>query len=342
MSIDFEKFLSWAESHFDGDVVVKGNEIRINSPFAEDHKHHCWCNPMGGKKGDERPMGVYHCWKTDKKGTLVGLVMEIDHCEYDEALEILGAGDMSLARLEEKLTELFSNKKEEKAEVITSGIQLPSHTFLINEMENDNFFRLEAEIHLDARKIPFKKFYVCVAGDYRNRIIIPYYDRTGKLIYWNGRYMGNLKDVTKYRGPDKSVGVGKGDVIYMPSWPEKGSKVYFCEGEFNAESLCIVGLNGGAFGGKNVTEEQAQLMRDYIPVICVDNDKAGGNALPKIGDFLFAQGITRISYVRPPNGYKDWNDMLVKLGPNIVRAYVLSKEKMFDEWTSEQMRYKTI
>ena len=351
MAVDFDKFLSWAESKFDGDVVVKGNEIRINSPFAEDHKHHCWCNPNGGKKGkDERPMGVYHCWKTNKKGTLVGLVMEVDKCDYDIALETLGAGDVSLANLEKKLEELFASKKPVIEEVVVkTGIEFPPHTFKITDLEKDNFFRIEAEIHLNSRKIPFDKFYVCVAGDYRNRIIIPYYDKNGVLIYWNGRTMSSSKDVPKYYGPDKSIGIGKGDVIYMPSWPVKETKIYFCEGEFNAESLAIAGLQSGAFGGKSITEEQAQLMRDYLPVICVDNDKrsnsnrdAGGEALPVIGDFLRSQGIINISYVRPPNGYKDWNEMLVKLGPSILNGYVTSKEKIFDSWTSEQLRYNKI
>ncbi len=65
MAISFEKFLAWAETRF-GDVSVKGNEIRINSPFAEDYKKHLWANPYGGKKGAERPYGVYRLlrrWK---------------------------------------------------------------------------------------------------------------------------------------------------------------------------------------------------------------------------------------------------------------------------------------
>lgn len=341
MAVSFDAFLSWAEKRFDGDVLVSGHEIKINSPFTEDHKHHCWCNPTGGKKGEDRPCGVYHCWKTERKGTLVGLVMEVDKCDYDIAMEMLGAEDHSLEKLEKKLEELMGKPPpiaDTVPEEVVMNIEFPPHTYKISELEEDNYFRNEAEVQLTSRRMNPKKFYVCVAGEYRNRIIIPYYDREGRVIYFNGRFMGNNKEIPRYRGPDKSVGVGKGDVIYMPTWWTVGSKVYFCEGEFNAESLVSAGLQAGAFGGKSITEAQVELMRDYVPVICVDNDNAGRDALPKICNFLKSYGINDISYVRPPIGYKDWNDVLCKFGPNILRKYVVDCEKKFDSWATEEMR----
>ena len=76
MAIEKEIFVQWAEKYFDK-VDVRGDEVRINSIFAEsDSKQHLWCNPAGGK--NQRPYGVYHCWKTDRKGSLVSLVMEIE------------------------------------------------------------------------------------------------------------------------------------------------------------------------------------------------------------------------------------------------------------------------
>jgi hypothetical protein len=54
MSVDFETFVSWADSRFDG-IVVTGKEVKLNSIFTDDHKHHLWCCP---------DKGVYHCWKS--------------------------------------------------------------------------------------------------------------------------------------------------------------------------------------------------------------------------------------------------------------------------------------
>ena len=80
-------------------------------------------------------------------------------------------------------------------------------------------------------------------GRYKGRIIIPYYDKIGNLIYFNGRHLGNSK--CKYLGPPKDIGVGKEDVVFMAGkWPETGSIIYLCEGEFNAISLREAELNG--------------------------------------------------------------------------------------------------
>lgn len=324
--IDFEKFLSWAESRFD-DIVVSGDEVKVNSIYCEDHKQHMWCNPYGGKKG--LPNGVFHCWKTDKSGSLITLIMQVDKCGYDDALEILGGADTSLAELEKKVEELFASKVvvQEKEEEIT--LKLPDQTFPIFNLPESNFFRTDAEIYLLTRKLPARKFMVCVGGDFKNRVVIPYYDKERHLIYFNARYLGRSKKVPKYLGPDKKYGVGKGDVIYMTRWPKLGSKVYFTEGEFDAESIALTGLNAGAFGGKNVTGKQVELIRGYEPVICFDEDEAGKEALAHVGDLLKRKGFPVVRFASPPKQYKDWNELLCKTNLSVLRAYLEKSERVF-------------
>ena len=341
MSVDFDKFLSWAESRFDGDVVVKGNEIKLNSIFCDDFKHHMWCNPGGGKK--KRDNGVYHCWKTDEKGSLISLVMQVDKCDYDEALDILDHGDTSLEEMEKKLDEMFAQKVVVPKTIEPLIIKLPEFTHLITNLPPDNFFRTEAEMYLKGRRISPEGLMVCVDGDeYNYRIMVPYYDREGKLIYFNGRYIGNSKKVLRYRGPDKSIGVGKGDVVYVPHWPKNGERIYLVEGEFDALSICESGLFGGALGGKNLEEAQATMLRPYKITLCFDNDKYGKGAVAKIGDFLMSQGFTDIHFVRPPTKYKDWNEMLQDTGPKILRAYIEGREKAYNEWTGDIIRFDDV
>jgi DNA primase len=185
---------------------------------------------------------------------------------------------------------------------------------------------------------------VCTTGKYSNRIIIPYYGPNGNLIYWNSRDMATESKL-RYMGPDsEEVGVGKGDVIYMESWPKSG-KVYLTEGEFDAMSLTKSGLHGGACGGKALTDKQLELLRPYSICICFDTDKSGETALNKIGDKLISSGIREVSYVRPPVDSKnpqkkmDWNKMLVELGERIVELYISTQEKPFTYWTSKILRF---
>jgi hypothetical protein len=326
MSIDFDRFVSWAEKRFD-DIRVSGNEVKLNSIFCEDTKHKLWCNPSGGKK--ERHQGVYHCWKTDNTGTLVSLVMQVDKCSYSDALEILGTEDITLYELELKLEEFLNKPKVAAAEIEAVGLELPPFTFNFWELSENNYYRLAAETYLLSRKLPLDNLMVCTNGDYKNRIVIPYYDREGTLIYYNTRDL-NPDGFLRYLGPPKTVGVGKGDVLYFPKWPNKNEKAYLSEGEFDSLAICTTGLIGGAFGGKNLSEKQLLLLGDTDGIVlCLDNDKAGRAAVPKIYDSLISVGKvnTKVFFVFPPKQYKDWNELSQKIGSKVLKEYILSQTR---------------
>lgn len=331
MAIDFESFVGWCEEKFDK-VVVKGQEIRINSIFIEDDEsQHLWCSPKGGKH--RRQDGCYRCFKTDKKGTLIGLVMLVDNCSYDEAKEIL-SGRTLIGDLEQKLDEFFKEKENIVEPEVTNlnKMKLPIGSFMIDFLPEGNATRINAERYLKSRKIPTSGLYICTEGNYKNRIIIPYYDSKGKLIYFNGR---NLADKgLRYLGPDKEIGVGKGDVIFALKWPIKDSKIHLTEGEFDAMSLCSCGYNGMACGGKYLSDNQIQLLRNYKVCLALDEDISGLMGIKTMADRLIACQVSEITYVRPPQGMKDWNKMLVMFKPEIVKAYIDSNEKKFDDFTN--------
>ncbi|MCK9459684.1 MAG: toprim domain-containing protein [Proteobacteria bacterium] len=334
MKISADKFIDWAESRFDS-VLVHGNEVKLNSIFTDDTHHKLWCNTNGGKKGQPP---CFQCWKTGNKGSLISLVCLVDNCDYETALEALGGENIVLLNLERKLKEFFDNKnkkpEEEQEEEVSNTLALPPFSSLITELPVYNFHRVQAEVYLFDRRLPIEGLYVTTGGgQYRQRVVIPYYDRNGILIYFNARYIGKLPNVNKYLGPDKKTGVGKEDVIYMPKWPSFGSKVYLTEGEFDALSIWQSGkgeLYAGAFGGKNLSEKQVEMIRHYLPVLCLDTDKAGKSGLTKMAMILRSKGLTP-TFVRPPAIYKDWNAMLQKIGSEALVFYIRSKEKPLDD-----------
>ena len=336
MSVPFKNFEKWAKDRFgDENVLVKGNEIRINSIFEpDDDDHHLWCNPSGGKK--KRKHGTYHCFKTEKKGSLVKLVMLADSCDRDTAISRL-MGTPSIRDLEKQLEAMFAaedaleDKKEKERPV---GISLPESCYLISDLGINNWWRQKAEQYLTSRKIPIQNLYICTDGRYKGRIIIPYYDQQGKLIYFNGRALGNSK--CKYLGPPKEIGVGKEDVVYMAGdWPTANTLIYICEGEFNAMSLKQAELPAVACGGKNMGEKQALLLSPYRVVICLDRDNAGRAGTLKMSSIIStletAKGSKdKLMYVLPPTGYNDWNEFLVKNNPVLLHHYVVKNQKPLD------------
>lgn len=338
MSIDFDLFLSWAESRFK-DVAVRGSEIKLNSIFCEDYKHHLWCNPSGGK--NQIPYGVFHCWKTDTKGSLVSLVMQVDKCSFEDALETLDSPNHNLDDLEKQVQNIFESKSQTKfIEIEKTKIDLPPNTYKFDDLPSVNYYKKNAGEYLRNRKISTDGLLICVSGQYKNRIIIPYYNKNGDLIYYNGRYVGDSK--LRYMGPPKDLGVGKGDVLYVPKWPEDGEKIYLAEGEFDAMSLSQCGYYSAAFGGKNLSDAQINIIKPYVPVLCLDADKAGAEALLFMGDSLLKRGFSNIFYVRASKEHKDWNSMLQNDGEKVVRAYIRQNEKRYDSFLSTQLKSKRI
>jgi len=329
--IDFECFVRWCEDKFDN-VIVKNHEIKINSIFTEDRGQHLCCSPKGGKYNREH--GVYRCFKTDKKGTLIGLVMLVDNCTFDEAKDIL-SGQTLIGDLEAKLEEFFKEKENviiKPEELDLSKMRLPIGSFMIECLPIGNRHRTAAERYLTSRKLSTNGLYICTDGEYANRIIIPYYDAQNKLVYFNSRLLANKG--LRYLGPDKTIGVGKNDVLFTPKWPIKGSKIYLTEGEFDAMTLCFCGFNGMACGGKYLSDNQINLLRSYKVCLALDEDASGLMGVKTMAERLVASQVSEITYVRPPQGIKDWNKMLVDFKSEIVRAYIIANEKKFDDFTN--------
>jgi DNA primase len=349
MSIDFDRFLSWAESRFD-DVAVKGDEVLVNSIFCEDRKRHLWCNPSGGKNKIQN--GVYHCWKSDQKGSLVKLVMLVDKCSYEQAVETLDAVSTgTLEDLERKVHELFLTKDDQQERpslAVENRLEIPSGCYLFDELPSSNYLRKEASDYLKGRRINSDGLLICTSGRYKNRIVIPYYDKKGSLIYYNGRYIGDPGTNLRYLGPPKELGIGKGDVLYVQKWPIKSEKIYITEGEFDAMSLSQCGFYSAALGGKSITENQMRMIEEYTPVLCLDADEAGSQALPKMANFLFARGFKKVNYVRPCKEFKDWNGLLMAKGDKILRGYINAQEKQYNnslaggDWESTRIAINSI
>lgn len=355
MGVDFDTFLSWAKDRFGEDAVkvrhtAHGDEILTHSFYAhragiEDYTYNLWMNPSGGKGKKAPEKGSFRCWKTETMGTLVKLVADYDSIDYDEAEELI-CGSSSLRNLEKKVHEFFDQlagieKEEEtiKEPEPAKEMSLPDWTYYIDDMPHYHSMKYRAEKYLAQRKIPTKGLYVCTNDDYKDRIIIPYYNADGKMVWYNGRLMYDKEGVIKYMKCKSEDGLTQDDVLYMTSWPEPGAKLYIMEGEFDAMSVAQAGLVACAIGGKFMSDTQIEMIRQYRPVLAFDADDgnfkrdSGLQALINVGGQLLERGFSNIGFVRPPKAFKDWNKLLVMKSAIDLRKYVEYYEKPFKTTT---------
>lgn len=349
MAVDYDVFYDWCKDRF-GEHNLKvrntahGVEICTHSYFAQrrgidDNKFHLWMSPSGGKS--KHPgSGSYRCWKTDEKGSLVSLVAHYDGIDYDEAEEML-CGSTSLRVLEQKVSEFFGHKEEifvPTPVVDPEILQLPDFTFYIDKMSDCNFWKIRASTYLSDRKIPTEGLYVCTEDtEYKNRIVIPWYDKDENLVFWNARTMSKNDKVIRYLKAKKA---NQENALFMTEWPLAGTKVYIMEGEFDAISLQLAGYVGCACGGKSLSDAQIELLRMYYPVLVFDSDEAGLKALLDVGTALLERGFPRVGYVRPPKVYKDWNKFLQCRDVQTIRDYIEKFEKQFTVMTPDLLKSK--
>ena len=335
MAVEFDRFYEWCRERF-GESNLKmrhtanGDEICTHSFVAEeagieDHKYHLWMNPSGGKTGSPE-YGAWRCWKTDKFGTLVGLIARVDNVPFDEAEEMI-CDAPSLRTLEAKVHEFFGFKEQQPIDIEQKDItelSLPEFTSYIDELSPSNKWKIQAKQYLDNRGLPTAGLCVCMGGDrYKSRIVIPYYDREGRLRFYNARTMSSNKKVMRYRKceePDTS----QDNILFFYRWPRKNQKIYITEGEFDAISLNLCGFNGCACGGKFLSDSQIEIIRNdqLIPVLAFDADSSGREAILNIGEKLLSMGFVDISYIRPPKAFKDWNKMMIDRNKHVVKAYI--------------------
>jgi hypothetical protein len=315
--IDKSKFLFWARTRL-GDHVEAGPEIKFNSLWREDKGHHLSCNIEGGKK--KLKYGVFQCWKSNKKGTIVKLVMDVDKCNFIEALYKLGIneGPRPVEFFEEEIVE----PEKELGENLFTFLDMPEG--VVHYSKCNTFWKNVAKQYILERCISPDFFYVGIDGRYKGRLVIPYYDKNKNIIYFNGRTVFNSK--LRYLGPPKECGVGKSDVIFMYEWFNSNDKIYLCEGEFDAISLNKSNLKGCAVGGKFVSIKQASVLANKRICLAFDNDDAGQSSIETSKKMLEKFGC-QVTKVCPPDSIKDWNEFLVKHGPDMVQAYIERAEE---------------
>lgn len=189
----------------------------------------------------------------------------------------------SLKDQEEVKDEVDSNVLElidyKEIELPDVSIKLNTKSEKISPSYRKKFIdnKLKAEKYLIDRglesKINYKDLYICMDGDYANRLIFPiYFD--GKLISWAARALFPTK--TKYLYPPSSDEFNdRGRIIYGL---DKIFKSHDVKQIFVTESINdAIHLNGIAVLSKNMTKEQINILKEFNfqkkkLVFVLDND----------------------------------------------------------------------
>ena len=170
--------------------------------------------------------------------------------------------------------------------------------------------------------------------NYRDRIIFPIHNTTGKIIGFGARQIAKNDRSPKYiNTPENEIYV-KSRILYGSYFArtaiDKANECLLVEGYTDVVSLHQAGIeNVVASGGTSLTIDQLRLVKKYTQnlTIIYDGDAAGVKAALRGLDMALEEGLNVQLVLIPDN--EDPDSYVTKVGPDAFRAFVQSAKKDF-------------
>ena len=170
--------------------------------------------------------------------------------------------------------------------------------------------------------------------NYRDRIIFPIHNTTGKIIGFGARQIAKNDRSPKYiNTPENEIYI-KSRILYGSYFArtaiDKANECLLVEGYTDVVSLHQAGIeNVVASGGTSLTIDQLRLVKKYTQnlTIIYDGDVAGVKAALRGLDMALEEGLNVQLVLIPDN--EDPDSYVNKVGPDAFRAFVQSAKKDF-------------
>ncbi|MFN2437737.1 MAG: DNA primase, partial [Chitinophagaceae bacterium] len=173
-----------------------------------------------------------------------------------------------------------------------------------------------------------------LVDNYRDRIIFPIHNNSGKIIGFGARLIKSNDKAPKYINTPENELYVKSKILYGMYFArqslDKNNECLLVEGYTDVLSLHQAGIeNVVASGGTSLTQEQLRLIKKYTKnlTIIYDGDTAGVKAALRELHMALEEGLN-VKLVLIPDG-EDPDSYLQKLGTNNFKAFIQENKKDF-------------
>jgi hypothetical protein len=274
-----------------------GVELIIPSIFIDDdYKRHFSIN---------LETGLWRCFKTGNKGNFIKLYSILENCPYRKAYEKF--------LFESFLQEEKEVEPEKKIDTLedTSSFEKLDMTKVY-----DNVLMATASEFVYTRKMDNFEFYVAKEGFYKSRLIIPFFNGSGKLFYFQARAL-DKDGFPKYLNC-KTL---KSSHVLYPFNYEINSPLFITEGVFDCLALRKANLQSTTVLSCNVSKEQMLQLKHYPGelIVAFDSDEAGKEGTARFLSLALKHKISNL-FTTSLKGtkFKDWNEALISKGNQFV------------------------
>lgn len=304
-----------------------GNNFKARCPFHNEKTPSFFVVP---------DKNIFHCFGCGKGGDIFTFVEEIEHCEFPEALTLLA--ERAGVKLDKR-----EAKERGKYDRLYAALELATRYFEVN-------LRKDAEIvdYLLSRGltketiVQFRIGYarqewqgltdrlheakvsdnelvetgLAIKKDrlfdrFRNRIMFPLADISGKIIGFSGRVFDPRKgtdEMAKYMNSPETALYHKGTMLYAFDKAKRSMRetntCILVEGQFDVVLAHQAGsINTVALSGTGLTVEHCRLIKRFADtlVLCLDGDEAGLRASRRSVVLALSEGLA-VSILPLPQG----------------------------------------
>ena len=287
---------------------------------------------------------IFHCFGCGKGGDVFDFVMEMERCEFPEALRIVAEKcGITLPRQKERSPE---ERKEKQQRTVLVEMHREAQTFFLKQLEG-TLEGKAARAYLEDRgldKDAIARFgigYAPSGGDtlmrqlkpkynenllvesglvsrdqggrlfdrFRRRITFPIANESGKIVAFGARALGD--DMPKYLNSPETPIYSKSNVLYHMDRAKEGIRrddfVILVEGYMDAIAVARAGIsNVVASCGTSLAETQIKLLGRFTKRVVVnyDPDAAGQSATERSLALLLEQDFEVRVLALPPVGDK--------------------------------------
>jgi len=294
-----------------------GKSYKGKSPFTNEKTPSFFVSP---------DRGVYFCFSTQKGGDMFTFIQEMEGVDFKGALKILAekahvelvpedpkkrdARETAYALLEEatKYFESMLIKHPRAHEYVTSrGVteytirawrigyapdewrSLKAH-LLEKGFKEEDIFRAGLIKHAEGGKESYDVF--------RDRIMFPICDPSGRVVAFSGRTMKKEDGVPKYVNSPETELYKKSEILYGYDKAKNGIRQYdfslLVEGQFDLVLTHQAGYgNAVAVSGTAFTDHHLMLLTRLSnrSVLALDSDRAGIAAVKRVASMMLARGM---------------------------------------------------
>ena len=339
-----------------GDFVSlkkSGSSYKALSPFTTEKTPSFFVSPS---------KQIFKCFSTGKGGDAIEFLKEIDNMTYIEAIKYLGEkygveinenqSNYEVSSEKESLLIILNKSKEFYKENLKSeeGKSIAISYFDHRNIDKNMIEKFELGYSLDKwdslhkylLKNQFEDELIIKGGlilennnkkydRFRNRIIFPIHNLSGKVIAFGARILKDIKDQPKYiNSPETSLYI-KSKVLYglyqSKNIIRKEDNCYLVEGYTDVISLFQIGINNVvSSSGTSLTNDQIKLISRYTKniIILFDGDKAGIDASLRGMDLILEHDMN-VKIVSFPEG-EDPDSFSKKVGKNKFLEFVKINE----------------